>query len=697
MAERIFPRYIFGMHDPGGEHLMAEKARQGWIVFTHELGHDPAHRGGFNYRPWSDRGLGPIARLNHGYGRAGTIPRPALYASFAHRVRNWVEASEGCHIWIIGNEPNHPQERPDGQAITPYTYATCFNPCREQIHSLPGHEDDQVTLAAIAPWNNQTTYPGNPSGDWIQYFQNAIRSIRQLGGDIDAIALHTYTHGADPDLVFSDAKMGLPFQDYHYSFRAYRDFMRAIPDDLAHLPVYITETNQDVPWENANRGWVQNAYREINDWNTGAQNQQIRALVLYRWQFDRWHIDDKFAVQADFQMALDHEYLWRPPDRVRQINGYEVHSPFLEFFETQGERLCGLPISDETVEYGLRTQYFQRLVLQQNASGQVIVQRAVVELLGLRQDADRAAARIQELQVQVETLRAELEEARGGRQIVEVVRPLWENVVYQLPRHATDRYERRPVTDIDYLVITHSAAPASVTPSAIARFHVGQMGWPGIGYHFYIDGSGAIFQTNDLTTTSFHVREWNPVSVSVCVGGNFTNDIPNPPQLASTAHLLAWLLQELDLPMDAVRGKSELIDTQSPGRQWLSGSRWKTLLLDQIAEARYAQARSHPVKPLYHYLLFWQTADRWAQEDWQGARPYAGRFRVMHGFSFEEAQHARYVTVVGGTEGVGRAEERTLLDAGCRVERIAGQDQAETAQILADMAHRGQRFLNLNG
>ena len=347
MTDLLLPKYVFGMHDPGGEHLMAEKAKQGWIVFTHELGHDPTHRSGFDYRPWSEQGFGAIARLNHGYGRAGTIPRMEHYASFARRVRNWVEASAGCHVWIIGNEPNHPQERPDGQRITPYMYARCFNACRNEIHSLPGHEDDQVTLAAVAPWNNQTTYPGNTNGDWIEYFQNMMRSIRQLGGEIDAISLHTYTHGTDPQLVFSDAKMGPPFEAYHYQFRAYRDFMQAIPEDLRHLPVYITETDQDDPWENANRGWVRNAYREINDWNRAPSRQQIHALALYRWRHDQWHIDGKSGVQADFKMAMDYDYMWRQPDRVKEINGYQVHSPFLEFYQEHGESLCGLPIAEE--------------------------------------------------------------------------------------------------------------------------------------------------------------------------------------------------------------------------------------------------------------------------------------------------------------------------------------------------------------
>ena len=29
--------YIFGIHDPGGEHLMAEAGKRGWLVFTVEV------------------------------------------------------------------------------------------------------------------------------------------------------------------------------------------------------------------------------------------------------------------------------------------------------------------------------------------------------------------------------------------------------------------------------------------------------------------------------------------------------------------------------------------------------------------------------------------------------------------------------------------------------------------------------------
>jgi hypothetical protein len=167
--------------------------------------------------------------------------------------------------------------------------------------------------------------------------------------------------------------------------------------------------------------------------------------------------------------------------------------------------------------------------------------------------------------------------------------------------------------------------------------------------------------------------------------------------MSNTAHLLAWLLQELKLPLEAILGKNELIDTQSPGNQWLSGKRWKDLLLDAVRQAQVTQTVAHPPKSLYHYMLFWQSGTDWARADWQGAQPYISRFRVTHGFSVEEAQQARYVSVIGGAGGVGQEDERSLLGAGCRVERIAGRDAAGTEQILAEMAARGQRFLSLAG
>jgi N-acetyl-anhydromuramyl-L-alanine amidase AmpD len=157
-------------------------------------------------------------------------------------------------------------------------------------------------------------------------------------------------------------------------------------------------------------------------------------------------------------------------------------------------------------------------------------------------------------------------------------------VTTTLPKHPTERHRQRKTGDVRYLVISHSAIPGTIQPAAIARFHVDRVGWPGIGYHFYLDDQGQVFKTNELTAVSHHVGPWDAVSIGICLGGNFQQEPPAPAQIESAAQLTAWLLHELDLPLDAIRGKNEFVDADSPGRQWLSGARWKSTLVGRASE-----------------------------------------------------------------------------------------------------------------
>ncbi|MCL7452806.1 MAG: discoidin domain-containing protein [Anaerolineae bacterium] len=311
-----YPSFIFGMHDRGGEHLMLEKGRPGWVLVTEAVGADPGNHAGSNYTDLTNQGLGVIVRLNHGYGNAGTIPNSAQYEDFGRRCGNFVQASPGCRIWIIGNEMNSATERPggpNGQVITPQRYASCFLKCRNEIRRRPGHAEDQVLVGAVAPWNVETRYPGNLQGDWIKYFMD---TLSLLGQEVDGIALHTYTHGQNPTLIYSNVTMEAPYEDRYYHFRGYRNFMEAIPPALRDRPVYITATDQYGAWRDENTGWARVAYREINEWNRDPTNQPIQALILYRWitgnahdpQEVGWAIQDKPGVQHDFRAAMNNDY-----------------------------------------------------------------------------------------------------------------------------------------------------------------------------------------------------------------------------------------------------------------------------------------------------------------------------------------------------------------------------------------------------
>lgn len=332
--------FLYGIHDPGGEHLMLEMDTPGWVLVTEAIGYNPENKRGRDYTHLTQQGLAVMVRLNAGYGGVGTLPAEQHYEAFAQRCANFVEASAGAHIWIIGNEPNHPIEWPGadwdwntaqpvspdtvGEKITPERYAKAYLLVREAIRNVPGHEEDMVLTAAIAPWNALCTYPGNPNGDWILYFRHMLTWIG--AGNCDGITLHAYTHGSDPNLIDANTRMQPPFQWRRFEFRVYQDFMAAIPWNMQHLPVYLTEADQNDPWLNENNGWVKRAFGEIDHWNKRHPFRPIRALILYRWsKSDQWYIDGKAGVIEDFRESMRFRYRWdqyqekAPPYRAQIV------------------------------------------------------------------------------------------------------------------------------------------------------------------------------------------------------------------------------------------------------------------------------------------------------------------------------------------------------------------------------------------
>jgi N-acetyl-anhydromuramyl-L-alanine amidase AmpD len=565
--------YIYGFHDPGGEQIMLDAGVPGWVLVTEAIGHDPNNRTGGDYRGLSDRELGVIVRLNNGYNPDGTLPFEREYANFARRCANFVAASQGAHLWIIGNETNHPIEWPGavwnwgpgwpapvspdkrGEEITPVRYASCYRQCRNAIKAVPGHEGDQVLVAAPAPWNILLTYPGNPNGDWVKYFSDMLAAVG--AGNLDGITLHTYTHGASPALITSEEKMGDPrFAHLRYHFRAYMDFMAVIPQAMRSLPVYITESNQgDQAWENANTGWVRAAYTEIDRWNR-ASAQKIRNLLLYRWPQvpgDRWGIEGKAGVIEDFRGALGARYQWSVGEDQwaalrRRVTELEAAAAALE---------------DEIVA----------------------VNKAALEAAALRKDAEALQAQINamkpaDLARQLDALEAQikaLEDALNG--------PVPDGhlqIVYkigQLPA-GTGAYPTRDESAIKRVVVHHTVTPGDVTPERLAQAAVGR-GLPGIQYHYVVSADGTVYATqpHSAVVAQTNKPEVNADSLAVALAGDFTNVPPPPAQMESAARLIADLLMRYKLPTSAVVGRRELEATGSPGNQWMAGAKYKDPLL----------------------------------------------------------------------------------------------------------------------
>ena len=310
-----FPSTLYGIHDVEGLNFLQQNNCSGWLVHSVNVWSDlPA-----DYTALVNAKCRVLVRLNNGYGSAGTIPLPAQYDAFAAQCANWVAASKGAKLFIIGNEMNISAERPNGQPILPSNYASCFLKCRAAIQAKPGFASANVIPGAIGPYNIETNYPGNPTGDWVKYFQDVLALLQN---QCDGIAIHCYSRGQNAGDVTNQDKFPAPYQNNFRGFLAYQNFMNAIPAAMKKLPVYITETQpliNDAPnWLNQNNGWVTGAFAEINRWNSISSNQPIQALAMFRWlnTDPNWCFSTRGNVLDDFRNAIAQNFKVRLPGGV---------------------------------------------------------------------------------------------------------------------------------------------------------------------------------------------------------------------------------------------------------------------------------------------------------------------------------------------------------------------------------------------
>ena len=254
---------------------------------------------------------------------------------------------------------------------------------------------------------------------------------------------------------------------------------------------------------------------------------------------------------------------------------------FLDLYDGLGAETCGYPVTDAFLNQGVQTQYFENVAMEQLPSGQV-------QLKPVGRAAYEARAKIAALDERLTYLEAETSRLQS---LVDRLMPETGTIVAQiedisdsLPKHESETYDTRELTDIENLVIHHTAVSADVGPQTIARYHVDKQGWPGIGYHYYIMADGAIYQTNRLQTISYHVRHANPASVGIALAGNLMGTGPMPRQMESASGLLAFLIQRLGLTTDSIKGHRELVATACPGDQWEAGLMWRDDLIQRIDE-----------------------------------------------------------------------------------------------------------------
>lgn len=146
----------------------------------------------------------------------------------------------------------------------------------------------------------------------------------------------------------------------------------------------------------------------------------------------------------------------------------------------------------------------------------------------------------------------------------------------------------RPLSQVNYLAIHHTAGPDTQSPEEIANFHINNNGWGGIGYHFLIAKNGTTFYVGDVSTARANVANLNEQVLGICLIGNFTQGrLPTNQQIDSAHKLCEFFINEYPpltnvASWDKVRGHKELPgqSTTCPGDDWSS---WRSKIVEGVS------------------------------------------------------------------------------------------------------------------
>lgn len=120
----------------------------------------------------------------------------------------------------------------------------------------------------------------------------------------------------------------------------------------------------------------------------------------------------------------------------------------------------------------------------------------------------------------------------------------------------------RDLRDIKWIIVHHSATPSG-NVKVFRRYHVEQLGYEDVAYHYVIcNGNGGpdgeVQPGRPLEKVGAHAYGANRQSVGICLVGNFMQAKPTMKQWESLISLCLMLMKQYNIPLDHVIGHKEV-------------------------------------------------------------------------------------------------------------------------------------------
>lgn len=147
---------------------------------------------------------------------------------------------------------------------------------------------------------------------------------------------------------------------------------------------------------------------------------------------------------------------------------------------------------------------------------------------------------------------------------------------------------------ITHVTLHHTGDARPLMPGEDARVRLrnlqawgaAERNWWDVPYHFLLDLEGRIHEGRDYRFMGETNTTYDPGGhFLISIIGNYSRQEPTPAQLESIADLMAWAIDEFDLPLDRIGGHYDYAETSCPGthlRKYLEDGTFRRMVAERL-------------------------------------------------------------------------------------------------------------------
>lgn len=115
-------------------------------------------------------------------------------------------------------------------------------------------------------------------------------------------------------------------------------------------------------------------------------------------------------------------------------------------------------------------------------------------------------------------------------------------------------------------IIIHHTHNPNLTVESTHKLHIERFKWAGIGYNYFIEKNGDIFQGRGMYVGA-HAKYHNKDSIGIALAGNFDETLPTEEQMKSLVDLCLDFMIRYDIEPNRVIGHREIegVEKTCPG------------------------------------------------------------------------------------------------------------------------------------